>query len=159
MLDPITMHIAPEVKVKADQINPKTIQKITDYFYEAIKKAVEPEYPIVDKPDSDVVRVRAAITGVEVKRKDLKFYHYLPVSLVIIGVGEATGMRRSLVVVFNETEFTDSLTDRIVGAAVWQNAGQISVKTTAELKSMDVFPALDFWAKKLRERLDAIHGK
>jgi hypothetical protein len=113
----------------------------------------------VDKPDLDVVRVRAAITGVEVKRKNLKFYHYLPVSLAIIGVGEATGMRRRLAVVFNETEFTDSLTDRIVGATVWQNAGKTSVKTTAELKSMDVFPALDFWAKKLRERLDAIHGK
>ncbi len=63
MLDPITMHIAPGVNVKEDQLNPKTIQKLTEYFYEAIRKAVEPEYPIVDKPDFDVARVRVAITG------------------------------------------------------------------------------------------------
>jgi hypothetical protein len=159
MLDPITMHIAPEVNVKEGQLNPKTIQKVTEYFYEAIKKAVEPEYPIVDKPDFDVARVRVAITGVEVNRKDLKFYQYVPVALVITGVGEATGLRNRLAVVFTEAEVTESLTDRLLSAVVWQNAGETSVTTTAELRSTDVFPALDYWAKKFRERIDAIHGK
>ncbi len=159
MLDPITVYLAPELTVITERINPETIRKVTQYFYDAIKKAVEPEYPVVDNPGSDVIRVRAAITGVEVKRKNLKLYQYLPIPLVIAGVSEAAGIRKSLAVVFMEAEMTDSLTGRIVSAAVWQNAGKTSVKTPTELNSQDVFPTLDYWAEKLRERADVIHGK
>ena len=43
-------------------IDPDELQVLTNYFYEAINKAVGDAYPLVTEPGPDVLRLRIAVT-------------------------------------------------------------------------------------------------
>jgi hypothetical protein len=59
-IDPILVYYKPDAKNR--QIDPNTLKKMTDYFMNAVVKAVEDKYPVVSEPGPDVLRIRAAIT-------------------------------------------------------------------------------------------------
>jgi len=71
---------------------------------------------------------------------------------------DSYGGRRNLclqdsVVVMNvEAEPLDSLTGRRMNAIVQTRANEVHVK------NQDVYPVLDFWARKLKKPIDRIHG-
>ncbi|MCP3942542.1 MAG: DUF3313 domain-containing protein [Desulfobacteraceae bacterium] len=158
IIEPVTIYISPDIKANTEEIDPELINKITIYFKNALVKVIKNRFEIVDKPGHDVARIRCAITGVQLKRKDLKAYNLIPISLIITAAGEATGIRDSLTVLNMEAELLDSITGRRMAAVVQRRSQEVDVKNPEELKGQDVYPLLDFWAEKVEWRLEQIHG-
>jgi hypothetical protein len=158
IIDPVTFYLSPEVKAEAKDIDPELIYAATTYFRSAVISELKKTYNVVEKPGKGVVRLRIAITGVEINRKDLKLYNLIPVSLVITAVGEATGVRDSLAVMNMEGEALDSLTGRRIALVVQEKAHEVSAKNQVDLKAQEIFPLLDYWALKLKRKIDQIQG-
>lgn len=157
IVDPVTVYFPPGLRGNEGGVDPEVINKLTNYLHKAIVQALEPNYPVVKDADHDVARIEVAITGVELQRKDLSAYQYLPVALVVTGVGEATGTRNRVAVAMMEGEFSDSLTGQRIGIVVQQAGEEVSVGTAQDVRGKHVFPVLDYWAKLLRKRIDSIH--
>jgi hypothetical protein len=160
IVDPVSLYISPDVEIRdaTEKIDPKTVHEITTYFRAALIKAIEKDFQVVDKPDQNVARIRAAITGVQLTKKALKPRNFIPIALVITAAGEATGLRDKLTVVNMEGEVLDSLTGRRVAAVVQTASHEVSVQKPEDLKGKDAYPTLDFWAEKVRKRLNRVHG-
>ena len=63
MFDRVSVWLSPEAENR--DVDPAVFKKMSDYFLNALVKAVEDGYTVVDQPGPNVIRVRAAITDVE----------------------------------------------------------------------------------------------
>jgi len=151
-------------------IDPDAMKAMTDYFHEALVRELGSEYPIVTEPGPDVMRLRIAITDL-VPTKTAMSVVVLAVpfaSAADIAAGAATkggvGSPPYLGRAGIEAEGIDSETLQPVFSYVETRYGK---KYDAEnpggyLKGFSewgyVKQAFDFWAKKVRTRLDEIHG-
>lgn len=163
MLDPIQVWVHDKARYKG--VDPDQLNVMTDYFRDAIIKAMEPDYAVVGNPDDDVLRVSIAITGVipvEPKRSPLG---YVPIAFVLstakqaadsAGGREAVELEASM-----EAAFHDSVTGERVFAVVDRHRGDDMMveKGQDDLGWEGTRAALDFWAAELRKRFDEIHGK
>ncbi|MCG8686339.1 MAG: DUF3313 domain-containing protein [Desulfobacterales bacterium] len=153
ILDEIYLYLSPDVKKALVQSDPESANRVVGYFKTAVEKALGPEYPIVDKAGPDVARLRIALTNVEIHRKDLKIYQYIPIPLALTGVGEVTGIRDRISVLSMEGEMLDSMTGQQIAAVVQVKGGEVSAKKLEDLSETDSYPILDYWAEKLKERI------
>ena len=115
IIDPVQMMVHKKAETKT--ITPETQERVADYFRDAIKKAMEPDYKIVDAPGKDVIRVRAAITNLVPKDVDHAVYEHLPVML-LFRAGKAahrtaTDQQEITVEATLEMEFDDSISGTI----------------------------------------------
>ncbi len=153
-------------------IDPDQMKAMTDYFHEAIVKELGTDYPIVNKPGPDVLRLRMAITDLVPTK--------IAMSVVVLAVPFASAADLAAGAVTKggagsppylgragiEAEGIDSETLQQVFSYVEERRGK---KYDAEdpvggyLKGFSewghVKKAFDFWAKKFRGRLDEINGK
>jgi hypothetical protein len=151
--------------------DPDEMKALTDYFHEAIVRELSSEYPVVTEPGPDVLRMRIAITDL-VPTKAAVSVVVLAVpfaSVADLASGAATkggaGSPPYLGRAGIEAEGIDSETLDPVFKYVENRRGK---KYDAEdpaggyLKGFSewghVKTAFDFWAKKVRTRLDEIHG-
>lgn len=153
IIEPISIHFSPEIQDQAKNVDTKVLNDITNYFQTAITKSLSKDFSIVNQPGHDVARLRIGLTTINVDRKDLKFYNYIPVSMVLVGIGEATGVRDRVAVLTMEGEALDSISGKRVAASVQRKSNEVSVKTPEDLSAKDVYPTLDFWANKMKDRL------
>lgn len=152
-------------------IDPDAFKAMTDYFREALVRELGTEYPVVNEPGPDVLRVRLAITDlVPTKTAVTVLVLVTPYATVADlasgaaskgGAGSAPYLGRAGI----EAEGIDSETLQPVFSYVDERYGK---KYDAEnpgsyFKAYTewgyVQQAFDFWAKKFRTRLDEIHGK
>ena len=135
MFDRVSVWLSPEAEIR--DVDPAVFKKMSDYFLNALVKAVEDGYTVVDQPGPNVIRVRAAITDVEPSDPVAK-----ALSVDNIGTGGAEA----------EIELLDSMSSERLAAAVDRRQG-------AQPASRDVWEdtkdAFDYWARRFRERLDA----
>ncbi len=150
MIDPVTFYIGPTKGNKTVTPKAENINRITNYFRQALIRELSKDYEIVDTAGTDVGRIRAAITTVEVNRKELSAYQYLPITLVATGAAEVAGARNRIAVVNFEAEYLDSLTGRQVAAAAHSRSQEVTVKDAKSLTQKDVQKILDFWANQAR---------
>jgi hypothetical protein len=158
IIEPVIVYISPDIKEDTGKIDPEVIHKTTTYLRNALVKVIEENFEVVDKPGQGVARIRCAITSVELKRKALKAYNYIPISLVLTAAAEAGGVRDSVAVMNMEAELLDSLTGHRMAAVVQKGSQGTAVKNPEELKVENVYPILDFWAQKVEKSLTRIHG-
>jgi hypothetical protein len=178
MIDRIKIYLKEDAKSK--EIDPTELKELADYFHQAIRKAVEPEYPVVREVGPEVLRLRIAITDLVPNKPEASI-----VSLVVpfVWVGEAgagvaegnTGSTPFVGEVTVEAEALDSQTNEQIGAYIETRIGKKyhvkldegvnnAVKTGVGdyLKAYSTWSytkqAMDHWASKLRSRLDAAHG-
>ena len=150
MIDPVTFYIGPTKDNKTVTPKAENINRITNYFRQALIRELSKDDQIVEDAGTDVARIRAAITTVEVNRKDLSAYQYIPIALVATGAAEVAGARNRIAVVNFEAEFLDSLTGRQVAAAAHSRSQEVTVKDAKSLTQKDVQKILDFWANQAR---------
>jgi hypothetical protein len=109
---------------------------MSDYFHNALVKAVADGYTVVDQPGPNVIRVRAAITDVEPSDPVAK-----AMSVDKIGTGGAEA----------EMELLDSMSSARLAAAVdIRQGGQPASRGVWE----DTRGAFDDWARRFRVWLD-----
>lgn len=107
----------------------------------------------MEAPGPGVIRLRMALTGAEVSRKKLKAYQYLPVTLAITAAMEVAGQRGKVAIITMEGEALDSLSGKRLAAIVQSQGSGVSSSEPSELAEQDVYAVLDFWAKKIKNRL------
>ena len=173
MLDRIKIFFADDSTYKG--IDPTDLKALTDYFHHAIVKALGNTYPVVDKAGPDVVRLRIAVTNV-VPNKPLASVVTLAVPFLWLadaGTGVAEGETGSTAFVGKasvEMEALDSLTNKQIAAYVateiptkynWVNGIKEGVTDYVHAYTTWSYTkeAMDIWAKYIRDRLDAVHGR
>lgn len=135
MFDRVSVWLSPEAENR--DVDPAVFKKMSDYFLNALVKAVEDGYTVVDQPGPNVIRVRAAITDVEPSDPVAK-----ALSVDNIGTGGAEA----------EIELLDSMSSERLAAAVDRRQGDQPASRGVWEDTKDAF---DYWARRFRERLDA----
>ncbi len=159
MIDPLVIWYHPESEYKG--INSAEIWRLALAFHERTAKALEGGYTVVDRPGPGVLRVRAALTDVVVRRPgltapgpivpllgDLVIISSETVSHTNLFVGEAA----------IEAELLDSQSGERLGAYVERRESSKSYATDQPTAFGPILEIFDFWAKKLRRRLDQERG-
>jgi hypothetical protein len=156
-------------------IDPDELKMLTDYFYEAINKAVGDAYPMVTEAGPDVLRLRIAVTDLVPNKPEASV-----VTLVVpfLWIGDAgTGVAKGEVgsTAFTgeatiEMEALDSVSSQQLAAYIETEVGKkyqwtkgVAEGVTSYVKAYSKWDytkkAMDTWAQLLRERLDETHGK
>lgn len=177
-LDRIRVRLADNADYKS--IDPGSLAALVDYFGQSIQKALGPQYPLVNQPGPDVLRVR--ITLVDIVPNDVDVTGAMTVlggPLATAMVSQVTGEPAGAAPYMGRTgvavEFVDSQTGRLIGEYADTQFGQQYVLdpnkglqglVDANAKgTMDglskwayVHQAFDKWAMLFRTRLDQAHG-
>ena len=150
IVDPVTVHFkegAKAIKEKSEgKITEKDLKDLTNYFHDAIVKAItDAGYSVAYQPASGVARVRVAITDL----KETGALNVLPqASLLGADVGGAA----------MEAEVVDSVTGKQIGAVVESQKGS-RVPFTNLGDWGTAKGVMDGWAKRFKERLEEGQGK
>lgn len=162
MIDPLEIWISPKTKYKG--IKPDDLKILADTFRQAIVDALEPTYPVVNKPGPDVLGIRIAITNVYITKKKRGLLGYTPIGLVTSTAAKALGDNMSLQEAIIEAELLDSQSNERLGALIDQQS-----KTAKKKSSMgavkkgktswdEIEQTLKFYAERFRGKMDADHG-
>lgn len=173
MLERIKVYFAEESESKS--IDPTDLKALTDYFQNALSEALGDAYPLVNEPGPDVMRLRIAVTNVVPNNTGASVATLIVPYLWIAdaGTGAAQGHAGSTAFVGKasiEAEALDSVSGEQIAAYVeteipkkynWTSG--LSEGVTSYTDSYKTWAytqkAMDIWAKYIRERLDAVHGK
>ncbi len=173
MIDRIKVYLKADAQSK--EIDPAELKELTDYFHQAIVKAVEGAYPVVREPGPDVLRLRIAVTDLVPNKPEASV-----VSLVVpylwvaeAGSGAAEGKPGTTPFIGEATvemEALDSESNKQVAAYIETKMGKkynwthgVSTAAKDYMKAYSTWAytkqAMDYWAELIRKRLDAAHGK
>jgi hypothetical protein len=122
MVSRIVVSLAPSKDKDAEQmIDPSDLKTLTDYFHNALDKALKPQMQIVDKAGPGVVVIRIALTDlVPTKVTDSLAGTLIPYAFIVeAGSGTATGRPAGSTPYMGETgmemQFRDGATGAIIG--------------------------------------------
>jgi len=173
MVDRIKIYLKEDAPSR--QIDPTELKELADYFHQAIVKAVEPAYPVVNEPGPNVLRLRIAITDLVPNAPESSV-----VTLVVpfVWVGEAgagvakgkAGSTPFLGEATVEAEALDGVSGKQLAAYIeervgtkynWTHGVDTAVKDYLKAYSTWAYTkqAMDHWAAGLRKALDRWHGK
>ncbi len=155
-------------------IDPDELKALTDYFYEAINKAVGDTYPMVKEVGPDVLRMRVAITDLVPNNTSASVTTLLVPFLWLgdastgVAKGDAGGTAFTGQATV-ELEVLDSVSSKQLGAHIETETGQkynyahgiaegVKGYIHAYSKWAYTKKAMDDWAQLLRKRLDEVHG-
>ena len=139
------------------EIDPAMLKELTDYYQNAVFNAVKSGYEIVDQPGPGVMRIRVAITELKPSNPTANTLStIIPVGIVVSGATKAvSGDNLGTGEAGTEFEMLDSVTGERLAAGVDKRQGG---KGVFRGKWEDTQQAFDFWAQRLRQRLDEVRG-
>ena len=156
-------------------IDPDDLKALTDYFHQALVKAVGDDYAVVSEPGPDVLRVRIAVTDLVPNKPEASV-----VSLVVpfawvadAGTGVAKGETGSTAFTGQATiemEALDSVSSQQVGAYIDKEVGKKYQWTKGVSEGVSSYmgayskwdytkKSMDIWAQRLKTTLDELAGK
>ncbi|MDO9263439.1 MAG: DUF3313 domain-containing protein [Desulfosalsimonadaceae bacterium] len=156
MIDPIGVWAAPKSKLAA--LPEKNVAAVLSYLDGALRRELSKDYAIVTKPGPDVMRLRIALTearGAKVVLNTLSSVIPIGLAVSILKLA-ATGTHSAVGEVNMEAELLDSQTGEQLGAAIDGRAGRKVIASGNFTKWGDVQDAFDFWAERLRLRLEEL---
>ena len=156
MLDHVVFYLKDDAENKG--IDPVEMAELSERFHKSAIDGLGAAYPLVDKPGPDVMRIRVAITDLELPSHTANAINtILPTGTAISTVKKgSTGRGTAVGEISMEFEFLDSETNQRIAAGVDRRAGG---KTDSMNKLGTAEDAFKFWAQRLRMRLDEVHGK
>jgi len=116
MLGPLTLFLAPDSEYKG--FNADDVNALAAGYRETLLRTLEPEVAIVDVAGSGVLYVRAAFTGVKLKRPTRGPLSYTPIGLIVTAAQDAAGKRTSLQEASLEVQAYDGATGEPVAVIV-----------------------------------------
>jgi hypothetical protein len=153
LLDPVEVWVSPTSQYRG--ASPDTLKRMADSFTNAFKSALQPGYQLVDKPGPGVLRIRLAITGVNLVKPGMKPTDVLPVVFVFKTVSGADAGKN--VVLTGEMQALDPK-NNVVAAAVATGTSDKAIAQKQDITWKDLQSITDNWAKGLRKRLDDARG-
>ena len=156
-------------------IDPDELKALTDYFHQAVVKAVGDDYEIVSEPGPDVLRVRLAVTDIVPNKPEASVVTLaVPFAWVAdAGTGVAKGETGSTAFTGEATiemEAMDSVSSQQVAAYIDREVGKkynwdkgIGEGVSSYMKAYSKWDytkkAMDAWAQRLKSALDNLEGK
>lgn len=128
-----------------------TLAGVTDYYDAALRLELGKVLHLVNQPGPDTLVVRPAITQVATSTQGLRFYEWLPVTLVAAGVSTAAGIRDQDSEIATEVSFEDGSTGEVIAEVVRKGTGVALENDQQVLTADDVKVVLDGWASDLRQ--------
>lgn len=138
------------------QIPLATLQGITRYYDEALKRELGKSLPVAAAPGPGVLVVRPAITAVGSKTEGFKPYEVVPIALVAAAVNTAAGGRDQETTIATEVAFLDADTNQVVAQVVRKGAGEDLENSRSTMTVADAKAVLDGWASDLHESFDKL---
>lgn len=155
ILDPVEVILTPNPDFKG--VQPDTLKRMSDDFIASYKKALTPGYQIVTEPGPDVLRLRAAITNVQLVKTSIGVTDVLPIKIAFNVARSAAGASPRLAQMTAEMEVLDAQGHR-AAAAVAVGTGKETVNEDQQVTSKELEAITDHWAKGFRQRLDELRG-
>jgi hypothetical protein len=156
ILEPVVIY--PEPKRDSDEAK-AFIKNVKSYLDAAIQAAVGDSVIITNNPGPNTVRVRFALTGVDINTENLSAYEYVPVALIWAGATTVAGKRAQVVEIFFESEMLDSISGEVLGRSVRKGYGE-SLENESEIMTKEkMYPQLDFWAEDAANIARLLDGK
>ncbi len=156
MLEPLSIIVDPQSEYKG--LSSSDVQALAEGFRDAVVPTLEPEIPVVQVAGSGVLYVRAALTGVELKKAKRGVFGYLPMGIVVTAVKDAAGKRISLQRAALEIEVLDSQTGERVGVIVDRDLSKKG-GSKPELSWKSIEDTLKFYAARFKSRMLAARQK
>ena len=158
MIDPITVYFSDDAAFKG--VDPDELRELTRALRRAMIDALKDRYPIVEEPGEDVLLVVAALTGIKPSKPVLDTVtSIIPTARVLsFAKKKLTGKHSFVGEAAIEAALLDSLSLETLVAVVDKRSGGKMILGEGKGKYNDAEAAFAFWAKKLRQRLDAGHG-
>ncbi len=166
LIDAITIFPSKDADFKG--INANDVALLEKYFHDAVTKALTANngYQVVEEPGPGVVRIRAAFTELVPVRPVMNtMTTILPQARILSGaINLATNSNFYVGQIGLEVEFLDAQTNERIAAVASKQAGQKYVPFSEQKFEPtstwgQVEQAMDYWAQKLRKRVDALHEK
>lgn len=166
LIEAVTVFPSKDADFKG--INANDLALLQKYFQDALVKALSENngYQVAQEPGPGVMRIRTAFTElVPVNPTMNTATTLLPQARLLSGViSTATGSNLFVGQVGVEAEFLDAQSNERLAAVASKQAGKKYVPFTD--RNFDptstwgqVEQAMDYWAKKLRTRVDQLRGK
>ena len=156
MVDEVQFFLRPEAAGHGLQAS--DVNELANSFHKSLFAALGDAYPVVSKPGPDVLRIRLALTNVEISKPVRNIISTVtPIGLAVsVGKKAATGSSPGVGGASMEVELVDSMTgERLAAAIDTFNATKVDAFT----KLGAAEEAFSFWSKRLRITLDKAHGK
>jgi hypothetical protein len=153
LLEPVEVWVSPTSEYKG--ASPTVLKRMGDNFTASFKKALQPGYQLVDKAGTGVLRIRLAITGINLVKPDFKPTDALPIVFIFRAASGA--MEAKNVVLTGEMEVLGP-DNNVVAAAVATGTGDNTVEEKQEITWKELRSITDTWAKRLRQGLDEARG-
>jgi Protein of unknown function (DUF3313) len=131
----------------AGDLDPKDKEHLTQYFYEALSKAISTTstYKIATEPGPGVLRLRVGLTNL---KKSSPGMNVLPqTKLSGVGLGQASV----------EAELLDSVTGKQIAAIIQSESGN-RFSFAGLSKWGDVESVMNDWAERLHNRLESVRA-
>lgn len=140
-----------------ERIPQSTLSSVTTYYDTALRHELAKVVPVVSKPGPNTLIVKPAITRVAASTQGLRYYEWLPVTLVAAGVSTATGIRDQDSEIATEVSFLDGATGAVVAEVVRKGTGVPLDDDKQVMTADNVKAVLDGWASDLRKSYVATH--
>ncbi|NWD64078.1 DUF3313 domain-containing protein [Pseudomonas sp. IPO3774] len=147
-IEPTQFYPKPQASTRIPE---STLQGISTYYSQALKRELEKSLPLADGPGPGVIVVRAAITAVSSKTESLKPYEYIPVALVVATVSTGAGIRDQETTLGTEAQFLDGASGKVVAQVVRKGTGKPLANDSQVMKADDVKSVIDGWASDLHQ--------
>jgi Protein of unknown function (DUF3313) len=155
MISPVTVWGAETSKLSgADQ------QALANYLYNAMVKAFEAKFPIVNEPGPGVVRLQAALTDAEAATPVLRSVSMaIPQARVLATLKfAATGTYPFVGQAQGEFVATDSVSGQVLAAGVDRRVGGGSMETAAQWQWGDAENAMNKWSQLMVTRFESLRA-
>ncbi|WP_019409731.1 DUF3313 domain-containing protein [Pseudomonas psychrophila] len=147
-IEPSQLYPAPKPTEKIPQ---STLNGITNYYDQALKREVSKSLPLARGPGPGVIVVRPAITAVSSKTESLAPYEYIPVALVAAAVSTASGIRDQETQLATEAVFIDGQSQDVIAQVVRKGTGKPLSNASQVMKADDVKAVIDGWASDMHQ--------
>lgn len=134
-----------------ERIPQSTLSNVTEYYDKALRRELGKVVPLVSEPGPNTLIVKPAITRIATSTQGLRFYEWLPVTLVAAGVSTAAGIRDQDSEIATEVQFEDGATGVVVAEVVRKGTGVPLDNDTQVMTANNVKTVLDGWASDLRK--------
>ena len=159
MLD--TLVIWPSSQSTYGGLDASTAWRLARAFEDQMRQALAGGYPIVDRPGSGVLRLRAALTDIVLQRPGVESPGPLiPLAndILVQASEKVSGLNALEGEAAIEAELLDAQSHERLAAYVEKRAGSHVLLTKDKNSLGPILDLFSYWSKRLRQRLDEARG-
>lgn len=149
LLKPVEFWDTPD-----SSVSPDDQKMLASYFYNSLKKNVEPNFTLVEQPGPGVITFSVAIINAEAATPGLRSVSLIVPQARILNYAQSVATGHAAFAGSAEAAFkaTDSSTGQLLAESVDKRYGGMAVKGAAQIQWGDAESAMDYWSQKIAQR-------